>query len=124
ALAPLQRRRLDDGHLDVRLLHSGSRAGAAASLTFGRRASAALRALRLLPRRIEAGRAESIDRVPRPREGQPPGFAHGGEVAISAPRDATAASQGRAYRTRIEIVRGALEVYRPASSGPARRGEQ
>ncbi|WP_448002855.1 phosphatase PAP2 family protein [Agromyces bauzanensis] len=124
-LAPLQRQRLDDGVLDVRLLHAGSRAGAAASLAFGRRASAVFRALRLLPQHIEVFRAESIEVVVRPREGQPPGFAHDGEVAIAAPLEATAASRGRGYRTRITIARGALDVYRPASGDihPV-RGEQ
>lgn len=124
-LAPLQRRRLDDGLLDVRLLHAGSRAGAVASLAFGRPASAVLRALRLLPRRTEMFRAESIDVVVRPREGQPPGFAHDGEVAIAATREATAAYPGHGYRTRITIAPGALDVYRPASNGNhPTRGEQ
>ena len=115
-LAPLQRRRLDDGRLDVRLLHAGSRVGAAAALAFGPRSSAVLRSLHLLPQRIEMFRAESIEVVVRPREGQPPGFAHDGEVAIAAPREATAAYAGRGYRTRITIARGALDVYRPASA--------
>lgn len=124
-LAPLQRRRLDDGLLDVRLLHAGSRTGAAASLAFGRRASAAFRALRLLPRRIEVFRTASIEVVVRPREGQPPGFAHDGEVAIAALREATLAYPGGGYRTRIDIARGALDVYRPASgSTHPRNGEQ
>ncbi|MEV1132061.1 phosphatase PAP2 family protein [Agromyces sp. NPDC049794] len=124
-LAPLQRRRLDDGLLDVRLLHAGSRAGAVASLAFGRPASTVLRALRLLPRRTEMFRAQSIDVVVRPREGQPPGFAHDGEVAIAAPREATAAYSGHGYRTRITIAPGALDVYRPASNGNhSTRGEQ
>ncbi|WP_169053981.1 phosphatase PAP2 family protein [Agromyces sp. H66] len=119
-LAPLQRRRLDDGVLDVRLLHAGSRTGAAASLAFGRRVSAVFRALRLLPRRVEVFRAESIEVVVWPREGQPPGFAHDGEVAIAAPLEATSAAPRRGYRTRITIARGALDVYRPASDGTHR----
>lgn len=119
-LAPLQRQRLDDGRLDIRLLHAGSRARAIASLAFGRRTSAVVRALGLPPRRIERLRAESIDVVVRPREGQPPGFAHDGEVAIEAPAEATAAYSGNGYRTRITIAPGALDVYRPARGTPGR----
>ncbi|WP_448808576.1 phosphatase PAP2 family protein [Agromyces bauzanensis] len=119
-LAPLQRRRLDDGLLDIRLLHAGSRVRAIASLAFGRRTSAVVRAFGLPPRRIERLRTESIDVVVRPREGQPPGFAHDGEVAIEAPAQATAAYAGRGYRTRITIARGALDVYRPARGVPTR----
>ena len=118
-VAPLQRRRLDGGLLDVRILHAGSRARAAASLAFGRRTSAVLRGLRLLPRRIESFTAESLDVVVRPREGQPPGFAHDGEVAISAPADAAAAYPAAGYRTTVRIVPAALDVYRPAAAAPA-----
>lgn len=116
-VAPLQRRRLDGGVLDVRLLHSGSRLRAAATLAFGRRTSAVFRALRLLPHRIETFRATSLDVVVRPREGQPPGFAHDGEVATDAPAEASAAYAGSGYRTTITVVPAALDVYRPAS-GP------
>ena len=116
-VAPLQRRRLDGGVLDVRLLHSGSRLRAAATLAFGRRTSAVFRALRLLPHRIETFRTTSLDVVVRPREGQPPGFAHDGEVATDAPAEASAAYTGPGYRTTITIVPAALDVYRPAT-GP------
>lgn len=119
-LAPLQRRRLDDGRLDIRLLHAGSRARAVASLAFGRRTSAVVRALGLPPRRIERMRATSIDVIVRPRHGQPPGFAHDGEVAIEAPAEAATAYSGNGYRTRITIAPGALDVYRPARGTPAR----
>ena len=114
-VAPLQRRRLDGGVLDVRVLHMDSRVRAAASLAFGRRMSAVFRALRLLPQRIEAFTATSLEVIVRPREGQPPGFAHDGEVALDAPAEATAAYPGHGYRTRITIAPGALDVYRPAS---------
>ncbi|HEY5860681.1 MAG TPA: hypothetical protein VIX62_10380, partial [Actinomycetota bacterium] len=109
--------RLDGGVLDVRILHAGSRARAAASLAFGPRISAVLRGLRLLPRRIESFTAESIDVVVRPREGQPPGFAHDGEVAIEAPAMAAAAYPAPGYRTTVRIVPAALDVYRPATTG-------
>ncbi len=117
--APLQRRRLDGGVLDVRILHAESRVRAAASLAFGRRTSAVLRGLRLLPRRIESFTAESLDVVVRPREGQPPGFAHDGEVAIEAPAEAAAAYPAPGYRTTVRVVPAALDVYRPAAAGGA-----
>lgn len=113
-VAPLQRRRLDGGVLDVRILHAGSRVGAAASLAFGRRTSAVFRRLRLLPSRIEAYPTESLDVVVRPREGQPPGFAHDGEVAIAAPAEAAAAYAAPGYLTTVRVIPEALEVYRPA----------
>jgi diacylglycerol kinase family enzyme len=113
--APLQRRRLDGGLLDVRMLHAESRVRAAASLAFGRRTSAVLRFLRLLPRRSEAFTATSLDVVVRPRQGQPPGFAHDGEVALEAPAEASAAFAGAGYRTTVGVVPAALDVYRPAT---------
>ncbi|MCD2443326.1 hypothetical protein LQ757_13675 [Agromyces sp. SYSU K20354] len=113
--APLQRQRLDGGVLDVRVLHAGSRLRAAASLAFGRRTSAILRGLRLLPRRYEAFTATSLDVVVRPRRGQPPGFGHDGEVALESPAEASAASRGAGYRTTIRIVPLALDVYRPSA---------
>ena len=113
--APLRRRRLDDGILDVRLLHADSRARAAASLAFGRRTSAVLRSVRLLPKRIESLTVESLDVAVHPRHGQPPGFAHDGEVALDAPAEASADDPRPGYRTSIRVVPGALEVYRPAT---------
>ena len=89
------------------------------SAAFGRRTSTVLRGMRLLPRRIESLTAESLDVVVRPREGQPPGFAHDGEVAISAPADAAAAYPAAGYRTTVRIVPAALDVYRPAARAPA-----
>lgn len=120
-VAPLQRGRLDGGVLDVRMLHSDSRVRAAATLAFGRRTSAVFRALRLLPRRTEAFHARSLDVIVRPRRGQPPGFAHDGEVAMSAPAAATAALATPGYRTTITVVPDALDVYRPARRALTRR---
>ena len=115
-VAPLQRRRLDGGVLDVRMLHAGSRVRAAATLAFGRRTSAVFRAFRLLPHRIETFRATSLDVVVRPREGQPPGFAHDGEIALDEPVEASARYPGPGYRTTVRIVPATLDVYRPSSS--------
>ncbi len=113
--APLQRRRLDGGVLDVRILRAGSRTRAAASLAFGRRTSAVLRALRVLPDRVESVTAERLDVTVHPRQGQPPGFAHDGEVSFDRPAAADAASPGPGYTSTIRVVPTALDVYRPAT---------
>ena len=117
--APLQRRRLDGGVLDVRVLHAETRVSAVASLAFGRRTSAVLRALRLFPRHSESFTATSLDVEVRPRQGQPPGFAHDGEVALEAPAEASATLATPGYRTAIRVVPAALDVYRPASTPAA-----
>lgn len=114
--APLQRRRLDDGVLDIRILHAGSRSRAAASLAFGRRTSAVFRRLGLLPERVEAFTAAALDVTVFPRAGQPPGFAHDGEVAHEGPERAERASRGPGYRTSLRLIPAALDVYRPAST--------
>ena len=112
--APLGRRRLDGGVLDVRVLHADTRARAVASLAFGRRISGILRGLCMLPRRIESFMTPSLEVIVRPSEDQPPGFAHDGEVATATAAEAAAAHGDRGYRTAITIEPGALDVYRPA----------
>ncbi|MFC5789478.1 diacylglycerol/lipid kinase family protein, partial [Agromyces tardus] len=121
--APLQRQSIDDGVLDVRVLHAGSRSRVAASLAFGRRTAGVFRALRLLPERVESFTAHELDVLVRPRGGQPPGFAHDGEVALDAPAEASADLASPGYRTTIRIVPGALDVYRPATA-PATTASQ
>jgi undecaprenyl-diphosphatase len=118
-VAPLQRRRLDGATLDVRVLHAGSRVRAAASLAFGRRMSALVRRLRLLPHRVEAFSTESLEVLVRPRKGQPPGFAHDGEIALDEPAEASTRHPGAGYRTTMRIVPAALDVYRPANGSIA-----
>lgn len=120
--APMQRRRLDGGVLDIRILHAGSRVRAAGSLAFGRRTSALLRRIRLMPERLESFTSESIEVLVRPRHGQPPGFAHDGEVSLEAPAEATARTASPGYRTTVRIVPAALDVYRPASGDGATAG--
>ncbi|GAA2037852.1 bifunctional phosphatase PAP2/diacylglycerol kinase family protein [Agromyces tropicus] len=116
-LAPLQRRSLDDGVLDVRILHAGSRAGSVASLAFGRRTAAAFRTLRLIPERMETIVTGELTVDVRPRHGQPPGFAHDGEVALEAPAAASAHLSAPGYRTRLRVLPLDLDVYRPAATG-------
>ncbi|WP_430644821.1 diacylglycerol/lipid kinase family protein [Agromyces sp. GXS1127] len=118
--APLQRRELDDGVLDVRVLHRGSRTGAIAALAFGQRTASVLRTLRLVPERVEAFTTTDLEVDVRPRHGQPPGFVHDGEVALEAPAAASADLSAPGYRTRIRVVPGAVDVYRPATQPPAR----
>lgn len=120
--APMQRRRLDGGELDVRVLHAGTRARAVGALAFGRRTSAVLRRLQLLPERLESFTTESIDVLVRPRKGQPPGFAHDGEVSIAAPAEASARTAAPGYRTTVRVIPAALDVYRPAADRGVRAG--
>jgi diacylglycerol kinase family enzyme len=112
--APLQRQHLDDGLLEVRMLHAGSHVRAIASLAFGRRSAGLLRRLRLVPERIEAFTATELVVDVRPRLGQAPGFAHDGEVALDGPAAASAHLSAPGYRTAIRVVPGALDVYRPS----------
>lgn len=113
-VAPLQRRRLDGGVLDVRILHAGSRARAVGALSFGRRTSAILRALRVSPASaVERIVTRSVQVAVRPRGGQPPGFAHDGEVSIGTPPGK--APRG-GYLTDIRIVPRGLNLYRPGGA--------
>ncbi|WP_166548651.1 diacylglycerol/lipid kinase family protein [Agromyces luteolus] len=113
--APLQRRELDDGVLDVRVLHRGSRTGAIAALAFGQRTASVLRRLRLVPERVEAFTSTGLTIDVRPRNGLPPGFVHDGEVALDAPAAASADLSAPGYRTRVRVVPAAMDVYRPAA---------
>jgi hypothetical protein len=54
--------------------------------------------------------------VVHPRCGQPPGFAHDGEVAVDEAAEASARDPRLGYRTRLQVVPAALDVYRPATS--------
>jgi undecaprenyl-diphosphatase len=110
--APLQRRRLDDGLLDIRILHAQSRAHAAAALSFGRRSSAILARLRLLPVASigESFTAQNVVTAVLPREGQVPGFAHDGEVQCDVGDDGM--PEG-GYLSTVRIVEGGLRIYAP-----------
>ena len=110
--APMQRRRLDDGLLDIRILHARSRAHAVAAMSFGRRTSAVLTRLRLLPGRstVESFTATNLVAAVLPREGQAPGFAHDGEVQLQVP-DGGMPRGG--YLSTVRIVEDGLRVYAP-----------
>jgi diacylglycerol kinase family enzyme/membrane-associated phospholipid phosphatase len=110
--APLQRRRLDDGLLDVRILHARSRAHAVAALSFGRRTSAILSRMGLLPAgsTVESFTAKNLVTAVLPREGQAPGFAHDGEVQREV-GDGGMPQGG--YLSTLRIVEGGLRIYAP-----------
>lgn len=118
--APLKRSHLDDGVLDVRILHVDSRSRAFASLAFGRRWARTLRLLRLAPRsaEIESFHTELATVVVHPRQGQRPGFAHDGEVAMDPP--SLGAPRG-GYTSVIRLVPGGLQVYSPHGLSHPRR---
>lgn len=111
-VATLKRAHMEDGVLDVRVLHAGSRPRAVASLAFGHRTSAVMRALRLLPAasEIESFTAQTVRVTVRPRHGQPPGFSHDGEVS---PEVEEATNPDGGYVTTLTIVPDGLRVYTP-----------
>lgn len=110
--APIQRRRLDDGLLDVRILHARSRAHAVAALSFGRRTSAILTRLGLLPAgsTVESFTTQNLVTAVLPREGQAPGFAHDGEVQREV---GDSAMPHGGYLSTVRIVEGGLRIYAP-----------
>lgn len=82
-VATMQRGELETATLDVRIHHArGSRVRAVAALAFGRKTTAVLRALRLMPSRDDVERmlVASIDLVVRPDAGHPSVFVHDGEL--------------------------------------------
>ncbi|HEU4808846.1 MAG TPA: hypothetical protein VFT01_11340, partial [Homoserinimonas sp.] len=108
SVTPLRRMRLDDGMLDVRILHAGSRMRAVGSLVFGRRGGTFLRRLGLLrgAPTNESFAAGEISVVVSPRHDGTPGLAHDGEVWLVA--------RGEGYAWRIRNIPGGLRVYSPS----------
>ncbi|GAA2891147.1 bifunctional phosphatase PAP2/diacylglycerol kinase family protein [Microbacterium esteraromaticum] len=107
SMVPLQRRRLDDGVLDVRVLHARGRMPrlrGLVALTFGVRASALLDRVpgRAELATIEAFTAQEVRIEARTSSGEPVHIAHDGEVS--------ALDGGTAVAT-VRIVPGGLEVY-------------
>lgn len=104
-VAPMRRLRLEGGELDVRILHAKSRIHAVGSLAFGRKTSAVLRALRLVPL-SEASTMYTTGEVEL-------------RVASSASRPAPFGRDGEAeaelarndYTARMRIVPRGLTVY-------------
>ncbi|RNE64229.1 phosphatase PAP2 family protein [Cryobacterium tepidiphilum] len=99
--APLRRRRLGGGSLDLRVLRVRSRARAVWSLSFGGRLGSVVSDLLPGSTGLEERTQEATEIRVHSREAQP--LAHDGEVH----------SHGTAYTYRVTVVPGGLEVYRP-----------
>lgn len=107
-VSTLQRRGLADRVLDVRILHAGgSRIRAITSLIFGRRTSAVLRAIGLMPprSRVESFTATVLRLTVRTDRGGPPRLAHDGELE-EAP-----AGRASSFRLEVRIAARGLAVY-------------
>ena len=108
-LALMRRATLDDPVLDVRVHHAhGSRLRAVASLAFGRRTLAVLRALRLLPSAADVERivVPEIELAVRPGDA-PSVFVRDGEL-VPVPGDG--------FRLRVRAVAEGLRIYAPATT--------
>ncbi|WP_309064214.1 bifunctional phosphatase PAP2/diacylglycerol kinase family protein [Microbacterium sp.] len=111
SMVPLQRRRLDDAVLDVRVLHARgrlSRLRGLVALGFGVRASAMLDRVpgRAELATIEAFTAERVRIEARSAAEESVGFAHDGEVTMSAH-----GADGSPAVAVVTIVPGGLDVY-------------
>ncbi|RWZ61585.1 phosphatase PAP2 family protein [Labedella populi] len=104
-IAPMRRLRLEGGALDVRILHARSRVHAIASLAFGRKTSAVLRAMRVLPLSSATTMftADSVELNVRSAEKALATFGRDGEVEDEIAR--------RDYTAQLRIVPGGLTVY-------------
>ena len=106
-VATMQRQEADASVLDVRIHHArGSRVRALASLAFGKRTAALLRAVRLFPRDADIERlvVRDLDMRVTPRPGHPSVFVHDGELEERDPAG---------FRLRCVAVPDALQVYAP-----------
>lgn len=104
-VATMQRQQADASVLDVRIHHArGSRARALASLAFGKRTAAVLRAVRLFPRDADIERlvVDELDLKVTPQPGHPSVFVHDGELEERDPAG---------FRLRCRAVPDALRVY-------------
>ncbi|WP_348788114.1 phosphatase PAP2 family protein [Leifsonia sp. NPDC080035] len=103
-VAPIERRRLDDGLLDVRILEAGGKpkTRGAVALAFGGRADTLVARLPFLqgPPVIDGFTAQELTIASR---GEDPGYAHDGEAATDTPGE----------RLRLTLLPGALRVYAP-----------
>ncbi|MHC2998665.1 hypothetical protein OB08_05265 [Microbacterium sp. HJ5] len=107
-VATMQRQEADASELDVRIHHArGSRVRALAALSFGKKTSAVLRAVRLFPRDADVERrvVRELDLRVTPAPGHPSVFVHDGELVERAPEG---------FRLRCVVVPDALRVYAPS----------
>lgn len=109
-VATMQREHLEEAVLDVRIHHArGSRVRAVASLAFGRRTTAVLRTLRLMPPRSDVERlvVTEIELTVRPGPGHPSVFVHDGELEERP---------GTEFTLRCVAIPSAVTVYAPPRS--------
>ena len=107
-VATMQRQDVTADRLDVRIHHArGSRVRALASLAFGKRTAAFLRAVRLFPRDADIERLVVTDLELRvvPQQGRPSVFVHDGELEERDPAG---------FSLRCAVAPAALRVYAPA----------
>ncbi|MFU8946135.1 bifunctional phosphatase PAP2/diacylglycerol kinase family protein [Mycetocola zhadangensis] len=105
--APLSRQRLDDEVLDVRILPARSRVSAVASLSFGRKTSAVLRALGLIPKNgVDSFTTDVLALTVWRTPGEPAGFAHDGEV-----EQVDADAPTGPYTSTVTLIPRGLDVY-------------
>ncbi|MFF1634829.1 diacylglycerol/lipid kinase family protein [Leifsonia sp. NPDC058248] len=113
-VAPIERRRLDDGLLDVRILYANGqpRTRGAVALALGGKADAFAARLPFLqgPPAVEAFTAGDLRVASSDAGGRDPGYAHDGEASLRTPGDQH--DDGR--RLSIRIIRAGLQVYSPA----------
>jgi diacylglycerol kinase family enzyme len=107
-VATMQRQDVTADRLDIRIHHArGSRLRALASLAFGKRTAAVLRAVRLFPRDADIERLvlHEVELHVRPQPGRPSVFVHDGELVQREPEG---------FTLRCEAVPSSLRVYAPA----------
>jgi diacylglycerol kinase family enzyme len=107
-VATMQRQTIDDAVLDIRLHHArGSRLRAVASLAFGRKSTAFLRAVGVMPKSSDLERilARELELRVRPAPGAPSVYVHDGELEQASPGG---------WTLHCTIVPEGLEVYAPA----------
>ncbi len=106
-VATMQRQEAEAGVLDIRIHHArGSKVRALASLAFGERSAAVLRALRLYPRDEDVERLvlSEFEITVRPEPGHPSVFVHDGELEERDPGG---------FRLRCVARPHALTVFAP-----------
>ncbi|MFF9562097.1 phosphatase PAP2 family protein [Leifsonia sp. NPDC014704] len=106
AVAPIERRRLDDHLLDVRILFANGkpRSRGAVALAFGGRTDALVARLPFLqgPPALEA---RTVDEITIAARGDDPGYAHDGEASTETPGDPR--------KITLRVRPAALKVYSP-----------